>query len=85
MTVFVTTHLFYWLYSTSNELKSRGIDLPSFVLVFIPFANIYWVWKYCEGVEKVTSGTLTQVNAFLLALLLGPVGYAVIQSKYNEL
>jgi heme/copper-type cytochrome/quinol oxidase subunit 4 len=48
---FVTVGIYfiYWLYKTKNELKELGANIPSFILFFIPIANIYWLYKYTEG------------------------------------
>lgn len=45
--------------------------------------SLYWLWKYAEGVEKVTNGKQSQVLAFVFLFFLGIVGDAVIQSDFN--
>jgi hypothetical protein len=72
-----------WLVKTKNEMNNQGANIPTAWLIIIPFVSLYWLWKYAEGVEKVTNGKQSQVLAFVLLFLLGIVGYAVIQSDFN--
>ncbi len=50
----------------------------------VPIANFWYMWKWSEGVEKVTNKDLSGPVAFLFVLLLGPIGAFVIQSKFNN-
>ncbi|HNW32542.1 MAG TPA: hypothetical protein PKN77_07715, partial [Caldisericia bacterium] len=75
----------WWLWKTKHEMVDKGADIPTTWLIIIPFVNIWWMWKYSQGVEKVTSGKCTDVIAFILLLLLGPIGIAVLQNYYNEI
>jgi len=74
-----------WLVSTKGELNKRGASIPTAWIMLIPFASIYWMWRYSEGVGKVTNNKVSDILAFLLLLALGPIGVAVLQSKYNEI
>ena len=61
-----------------------GATIPTAWLIIVPFVNIYWLWKYSEGVEKVTNGALTGVLAFVLQFLLGTIGAAILQNEFNK-
>ena len=74
----------YWNIVTKIEMNERGATIPTAWFIIIPFVNIWWLWKYSEGVEKVTGGKLSGVLAFLLLLLLGPIGDAVVQDSFNH-
>lgn len=74
-----------WQFKTTGELNGKGADIPTTWLIFIPFANLWWAWKYSEGVEKVTGGKITAVLTLILLLLLSVVGIAILQSEYNKL
>lgn len=74
-----------WFVKTKGELVSLGADIPTAWLLIVPIANFYWIWKYSEGVEKVTGGKTTAALALVLLLLLGPIGSMVLQGKFNEL
>ncbi|HBC85827.1 MAG TPA: hypothetical protein DCZ94_02610 [Lentisphaeria bacterium] len=74
-----------WYVKTKEEMNAQGTAIPTAWLLILPFINIYWLWKYCEGVEKVTNKAMTGPVAFLLILLLGSIGMAVVQSKFNSI
>ncbi len=48
------------------------------------FANIYWLWRWSQGVEKVTQGALSAVSALLLSWFLSAIGGVIIQSYFNK-
>jgi len=78
----------YWYVVTKGEMVERGADIPTAWLLIIPIANIYWLWKWAQGVEHVTrsasSAVATLCLMFVLSLLgLGFVATAIIQSMFN--
>lgn len=73
-----------WYVSTKGEMNSRGARIPSAWLIIIPFANIYWLWKFSEGVHHVTKGASGTGATFLLLIFLGLIGMAIVQSGLNE-
>lgn len=75
----------YWEVSTKVEMVAKGADIPTAWLIIIPIANLYWVYKYCMGVEKVSNGKMSGVMALVLMLVLGVVGMAIIQDTFNKL
>ncbi len=77
-------YFIYWFVSTKTEMNRLGADIPTAWLLIIPFANIYWVWRWSQGVEKVTKGALSAVSALLLSWLLSFIGGAIIQSYFNR-
>jgi hypothetical protein len=74
-----------WYVKTKEEMKSKGADIPTAILLIIPFVNLFWLWKYSSGVEQVTSGGFGAAVSFLLLLFTGPIGMAVVQSQFNKL
>ncbi|HEX7836640.1 MAG TPA: DUF4234 domain-containing protein [Kofleriaceae bacterium] len=46
--------------------------------------HLYWIWKWCVGVEQVSRGRLSAPVAFLLMVLLGIIGTAIVQVTFNE-
>lgn len=42
-------YFIYWSIKTKNDLKRMGADIPTGLLVVIPFANIYFWYKYSHG------------------------------------
>jgi hypothetical protein len=73
-----------WFVKTKGEMNAKGAEIPTAWLIIIPFANIYWYWKYCQGVEKVTDEKLGTVLAFVVLLLLSVIGQAIVQDAFNK-
>lgn len=74
----------YWMVKTKGEMNERGANIPTAWLIIIPFVNIWWMWKYSEGVGQVTNEKLSGVLAFILLWLLGSIGMAIIQDAFNK-
>lgn len=75
----------YWEVKTKGELTSQGAEIPTAWLIIIPIANLYWIYKYAVGVEKVSGGKVSAVLVLILMLLLSVVGMAILQSEYNKM
>jgi Domain of unknown function (DUF4234) len=74
-----------WHVKTKNELNRFGATIPTAWLLIVPLANLYWIWRYAEGVEQVSKGQISAVMALILLLLLSIVGIAILQSEFNKL
>ena len=74
----------FWYVATKNEMNAKGAQIPTAWLIIIPFVNIWWYWKFCEGVELVTNKGMGVAVAFLLLWLLGAIGEAIIQNELNK-
>ncbi|MBA7473142.1 hypothetical protein ES705_09580 [subsurface metagenome] len=74
----------FWYVTTKNEMNAKGAQIPTAWLIIIPFVNIWWYWKFCEGVELVTNKGMGVAVAFLLLWLLGAIGEAIIQNELNK-
>ncbi len=73
-----------WYVMTKDEINNNGAEIPTAWLLVVPFVNYYWMWKFCEGVETVTSEGMSAGVAFMLLFFLGVVGMAIIQSSLNK-
>lgn len=67
----------YWFYQTAKEMKGIAADLaasPSLwtVLLFVPIANIYAMYKYSELFQKISSESLNRWIVFLLWMVFSP-------------
>ncbi|MFP3581315.1 DUF4234 domain-containing protein [Arthrobacter sp. SIMBA_036] len=73
-----------WSVKTKNELNQSGASIPSAWLLIVPIASIIWLWKYSVGVEMFTRKGLGRHATFWLLLLLGSIGSAIVQNKFNK-
>lgn len=74
----------YWLIKSKDEMNEQGAQIPTAWLLLVPIANLWWTWKFCEGVGHVTNNDTSPGLALVLMLLLGNIGMAVIQSGLNK-
>jgi hypothetical protein len=75
----------YWSVATKDEMVELGADIPTGWLLIVPIANIYWVWKWCVGVEHVSRGKMSSAVSMLLMILLGIIGTAIMQATFNQI
>ncbi len=73
-----------WYITLRREMNPMGAGIPSPWLLIVPLANIFWIWKFCKGVEIVSGKKLSGAAAFCLLIFLGVIGMAVIQDKLNK-
>lgn len=73
-----------WYVITKGEMNRRGARIPTALLIIIPLVNIYWMWKFCEGVGHVTKERMSGAVAFLLMFFLSVIGMAIVQSSLNN-
>ena len=76
--------MIYWYISVAAEMKAKGAEIPHWILIFIPVASWYYMWKFCVGVAKVTNNAFSAGTSFLLMFFLSVLGMAIVQSKLNE-
>ncbi len=75
----------YWQVKTKGEMNARGTQIPTAWLMIVPFVSIWWLWKYSEGVEQVTSNKLGGAVTFLIMWFLGLIGMLIVQDAFNKL
>lgn len=75
----------YWMVSTKNEMNELGAEIPTAWLLIIPIANLYWVYKYCEGFATKVKKDNHPILWFLLFIIIGIIMPAIVQSELNKL
>jgi ABC-type transport system involved in cytochrome c biogenesis permease subunit len=75
----------YWTVATKNEINGQGAEIPTAWLIIIPIANIYWMYKYCEGFSEKVKKDDNTLLWFVLYILVGIIMPAIIQSELNKL
>ncbi len=74
-----------WYVKTKGEMIAKGADIPTAWLLIIPIANLFWLWQYGKGVEKISEGKTNAATVFVLMILLGSIGMAVVQNSFNQI
>ena len=77
-------YILVWRVKTKGEMCRLGADIPTAWFLIIPIVNIYWLWMYSGGVEKITKGKYSQAVSFLLMFLIPVIGDAIMQEAFNE-
>lgn len=75
----------YWMVSTKNEINSLGAQIPTAWLLIIPIANLYWIYRYCEGFAQKVKNDNSTLLWFILYILVGVIMPAIVQSELNKL
>ncbi|HEX9751779.1 MAG TPA: DUF4234 domain-containing protein [candidate division Zixibacteria bacterium] len=79
----------YWFHQTATELKGLGNDASAnptlwTVMLFIPIANIFAMYRYCELYEKVSSDKMNKWLTFLLWIVFSPAVWFIVQTELNR-
>jgi hypothetical protein len=60
-----------------EQMKARGIQLPTTWGYFAPFASYAWLWKFGKGIEVVTERKIRAAGVFSLVFFLGIIGLVI--------
>ena len=74
----------YWVARVRNELNSLGASIPNIVLFFIPFVNIYFLYRYAQEYSRIITKDHNSILWFLLLFFLLPVAMVIFQISLNE-
>jgi hypothetical protein len=79
----------YWFYQTTRELgevnKSDTSPVVWTIALFIPFVNLYFIWKYSGEAEKMMKKKHSQLVLFLAWLVFFPISQYLTQQELNKL
>ncbi|MFW6104735.1 MAG: DUF4234 domain-containing protein [Candidatus Bipolaricaulota bacterium] len=75
----------YWWISTKNEINQLGASIPTGWLLVIPIANLYWIYRYCEGFAKYVKEDDNTILWFILYIFAGIIMPAIVQSELNKM
>ena len=78
-------YLLFWLVSTKEEINKLGGDVPTAWLIIIPVANIYWMYKYCEGFSLHVKKDNNAILWFLVYIVVSVIMPAIVQSELNKI
>ncbi len=79
----------YWFYVISEEMKGIAQDdqaQPALwtVLLFIPIAQIYSLYKFSELYEKISKENFNRWLMFVLWLVFSPAVWFIVQIDLNK-
>jgi Domain of unknown function (DUF4234) len=73
-----------WHVKTKNEMnKTIASRIPSAWLLIVPIGNIFWLVAYARGAKEF-NGTGSTAGTFWLLALLGVIGEAILQARFNR-
>jgi hypothetical protein len=62
-----------------EQMKAKGIQLPTTWGHFAPFASYGWLWKYSKGIEAITDRRIRAAGVFAAVFFLGIIGFIIIR------
>jgi hypothetical protein len=75
----------YWVVKTKGEMNSLGAKIPTCWLLIIPIANLYFMYRYCEGFATKVKKDNNTILWFIVTIIVGIVMPAIVQSELNKL
>lgn len=89
MVITLGIYSIYWFYVTADEMKSLAKDEHASpvlwtILLFVPFASLYSMYKHGELFEKVSSERLNRWILFVLWLVFSPAVWFIVQLELNK-
>jgi hypothetical protein len=73
-----------WHVKTKNEMVACGADIPTAWWLIVPIGNIWWIWKWCGGIEHISREKMTAPVALILHACIPLIGIAIIQDTMNK-
>ena len=74
----------YWNVSTKDEMNQVNTNrIPTAWLLIVPIANIFWLVAYARGAKEF-NGTGSTAGTFWLLAILGVIGEAILQARFNR-
>ena len=64
---------------TVEQMKARGIQLPTNWVYFAPFASYAWLWQFSKGIEAITDRRIRAQGVFASVFFLGIIGFIIIR------
>ena len=79
----------YWYYSTLDEmtkLKGKRVEaLLWTVLMIVPIANFFAIWKHSAAADDAFEKTYPTVLLFVLWIFVSPVVWILLQIELNRI
>ena len=62
-----------------EEMKARGVQLPTTWRYFAPIGSYGWLWKFSKGIEAITDRRIRAAGVFASVFFLGIIGFFIIR------
>ncbi len=62
-----------------EQMKAKGIQLPTTWRYFAPFGSYVWLWNFGRGIEAITERRIRAAGVFAAVFFLGIVGFFLVQ------
>lgn len=63
-----------------EEMKAKGVQLPTTWPYFAPFGSYGWLWKFGKGIEAITERRIRAAGVFAAVFFLGIIGFVIIRA-----
>jgi len=78
-------YFLYWFAKTKDEINNNfGANIPTAILVIIPIANIYWMYRYAKAFSENVKKDNNTILWALLFIIVGIIAPAIVQSELNK-
>ncbi len=64
-----------------EQMKAKGIQLPTTWRYFAPFGSYGWLWKFSKGIEAITERRIRAAGVFASVFFLGIIGFVIIRRR----
>ncbi len=78
-------YFYYWLVYTARVMRREAqAVIPNALLLIVPLANLWWMWRFSQGVELYTKTKMQGALAFVLVAGAGSIGAGILQDTFNK-
>lgn len=63
-----------------EEMKAKGVQLPTTWPYFAPFGSYGWLWKFGKGIEAIMERRIRAAGVFAAVFFLGIIGFVIIRA-----
>lgn len=76
----------FWQITTAKVLRAETEErIPPAILLVIPLANYWWIWRYSKAAEAYTKEKVSTILSFVLIAMIGSIGMGILQDIYNKM
>jgi hypothetical protein len=67
-----------------NEMRTKGIQLPTTWPYFALIGSCVWLWKFGKGIEVLTERRIRAAGVFASVFFLGIIGFVIIRAAIQR-